>query len=91
MNLEASLSALHATEKEPSFQQRLGLSFLRELRAEAMKNGITQIKAVLPQNVAAYILNTKRAELHELETKSITITISSEHGSGQMAMNISSC
>ena len=57
-----------------------------------MKNGITQIKAVLPQNVAAYILNTKRAELHELETKkSITITISSEHGSGQMAMNISSC
>lgn len=72
--------------------EALGLSFLRELRAEAMKNGITQIKAMLPQNVAAYILNTKRAELHELETKkSITITISSEHGSGQMAMNISSC
>lgn len=71
--------------------EALGLAFLRDLRSEALKQGITQIKASLPHNVANYILNNKRAELYEIETKKgITITICGDSSSGPMSREITS-
>lgn len=71
--------------------EALGLAFLRELRTESLKQGITQIKASLPVNVANYILNNKRSELYDIETKKgITITILGEHGIAPMAREITS-
>lgn len=71
--------------------EAIGLSFLRELRTEAQKDGITQIKATLPLNVANYILNTKRSEIHDIEMKrGISITILAEHGAGQTIRDITS-
>jgi len=71
--------------------EAVGLAFLRELRTEALKQGITQIKAILPANVANYILNNKRSELYDIETRQgITITISGDHSANNTGREITS-
>ncbi len=56
--------------------ETLAIGFLRKLHMEVMKNGVVQIKGVVPTDVADYILNKKRKELLDLEIrheKSISI------------------
>jgi len=56
--------------------ESLGLSLLRKLKLETLKNGMDQVTVRLPAPVAAYLLNRKRRELHDLEEKrAIRITI----------------
>jgi ribonuclease E len=46
-----------------------GLSFLRKLNLEVLKDEISGIKGVVPANVADYLLNKKRKEILDLETR----------------------
>jgi len=56
--------------------ERLALEFLRKLRSEILKDEVTRVKGVVPMNVADYLLNKKRKELLEVETRrNLTITI----------------
>jgi ribonuclease E len=56
--------------------ESLGLSVLRKLKLDSLKEGLSQISAQLPTKVATYLLNRKRRELSDLEYKGgITITI----------------
>lgn len=56
--------------------ERLSLEFLRKLRSEVLKENITQVKGIVPVNVADYLLNRKRKELLDVEAKkNLTITI----------------
>ncbi|CCK79608.1 MULTISPECIES: Rne/Rng family ribonuclease [Desulfobacula] len=53
-----------------------GLAFLRQLKLRTLKPGIKEATGVLPNDVAGYLLNKKRAELTEIESKkSVFITI----------------
>lgn len=49
--------------------ESLALAFLRQLRLETLKPESTAIRAVLPTDVAFHILNTKRAEMLEIEQR----------------------
>jgi ribonuclease E len=49
--------------------ETLGLGFLRKLKLETLKEDITRVKAILPKEVADYLLNKKRKELHDLESQ----------------------
>ncbi len=49
--------------------ERLALEFLRRLRSEILKENITQVKGVVPSNVANYLLNKKRRDLLDVETR----------------------
>jgi ribonuclease E len=52
------------------------LRFLRKLRLETLKEGISIVKGVVPVDVATYLLNKKRKEIIELETRrGLTIII----------------
>ncbi|MDY6951702.1 MAG: Rne/Rng family ribonuclease [Thermodesulfobacteriota bacterium] len=56
--------------------ERLALEFLRKLRSEILKKEVTTVKGIVPMNVADYLLNKKRKELLEVETRrNLTITI----------------
>jgi ribonuclease E len=56
--------------------ERLALEFLRKLRSEILKDEVTRVKGIVPMNVADYLLNKKRKELLEVETRrNLTITI----------------
>ncbi|MBW1740638.1 MAG: Rne/Rng family ribonuclease [Deltaproteobacteria bacterium] len=56
--------------------ERLALEFLRRLRSETLKENITQVKGIVPSNVADYLLNKKRKEILDLEMRrNLTITI----------------
>ena len=46
-----------------------GLSFLRKLNLETLKDEITGVKGIVPANVADYLLNKKRKEILDLETR----------------------
>jgi ribonuclease E len=53
-----------------------GLSFLRKLNLETLKDEIASVKGVVPVNVADYLLNKKRKEILDLETRrNLTIRI----------------
>jgi ribonuclease E len=53
-----------------------GLALLRQLNLKALKPEIKEIKGVVPKEVAIYLLNKKREELLEIESKrKILITI----------------
>ncbi len=53
-----------------------GLAFLRLLNLRTIKAEITEATGIVPSDVASYLLNKKRNELSEIETKrSINITI----------------
>jgi ribonuclease E len=59
--------------------ERLALEFLRRLRSETLKRGISVVKGIVPSNVAYYLLNKKRRELLDVEVRrSVTITISED-------------
>jgi ribonuclease E len=61
--------------------ETLAIGFLRRLRLEARKEGIEKIEGVVPVSVADYLLNKKRKELTDLETRSnVTITVRGEQG-----------
>lgn len=63
-----------------------GMAFLRQLNLKTIKAEVKQVNCQVPREVAYYILNTKREELIEIETKrdvSITIEIDPEMVSGQ--------
>jgi len=56
--------------------ERLVLEFLRRLRSEILKKEVTTVRGIVPMNVADYLLNKKRKELLEVETRrNLTITI----------------
>ena len=46
-----------------------GLSFLRKLNLEILKDEIASVKGTVPSNVADYLLNKKRKEILDLETR----------------------
>ncbi|MCP4671420.1 MAG: ribonuclease E/G [Desulfobacula sp.] len=53
-----------------------GLAILRQLNLKALKSDIKEIKTVVPKEVAIYLLNKKREELMEIESKrDILVTI----------------
>ena len=59
--------------------ERLALQFLRRLRSEILKNEITKVKGAVPSNVAYYLLNKKRREILDIETRrNVTITIEAD-------------
>ena len=63
-----------------------GMAFLRQLNLKTIKSEVNQVNCLVPREVAYYILNKKREELIEMETKravSITIEIDPEMVSGQ--------
>jgi ribonuclease E len=63
-----------------------GMAFLRQLNLKTIKPEVNQANCLVPREVAYYILNKKREELIEIETKrdvSITIEIDPEMVSGQ--------
>ncbi|MES0350603.1 MAG: Rne/Rng family ribonuclease [Desulfobacteria bacterium] len=49
--------------------ERLALEFLRRLRSETLKENITQVKGIVPSNVANYLLNKKRKEILDMEIR----------------------
>ncbi|MFH2099336.1 MAG: Rne/Rng family ribonuclease, partial [Pseudomonadota bacterium] len=49
--------------------ETLALSFLRKVRLESLKPEVTLVEGTLPVNVADYLLNKKRKELAELESR----------------------
>jgi ribonuclease E len=53
-----------------------GLAFLRQLNLKTIKAEVKEAIGIVPIDVAGYLLNKKRGELSEIESKrSITITI----------------
>ena len=67
--------------------ESLGLSALRKLKLESLKEGLNQVSVQLPADVAAYLLNRKRKELGDLECKRgliVTIVSREDMTPGQM-------
>jgi len=59
--------------------ETLGLSFLRKLRLETLKNDVGTVKGIVPPAVAAYLLNKKRKEILDLEIRrDLSITIEAD-------------
>jgi ribonuclease E len=59
--------------------ETLGIAFLRKLSLETLKDKVVGVKATLPPKVADYILNQRRKDLFELESKHhLAITIDSD-------------
>jgi ribonuclease E len=68
-------SHCHGKGQVPS-PESLGLSVLRKLKLDSLKEDLRQVTAQLPTPVATYLLNRKRKELSDLECKrGITITL----------------
>ena len=60
--------------------ETLGLSFLRKLSLETLKEAINSARGIVPPAVADYLLNKKRRELLDLESRrEIAITIEADH------------
>jgi ribonuclease E len=63
-------------EGQVASAEKLALDFMRRLRSEILKNNGQYIRGVVPVNVADYLLNKKRKEILDVETKqNISITI----------------
>jgi ribonuclease E len=59
--------------------ETLGLGILRKLKLDTLKEDLRHVTARLPAPVATYLLNRKRKELSDLETKrAVGITIISQ-------------
>jgi len=50
-------------------KETLGVRFLRKLRIETLKPDIKNVTCILPKDVADYVLNNKRKEIHDLEAR----------------------
>ena len=60
--------------------EMLVLNFLRRLRLETLKDGISRVKGVVPVEVAEYLLNKKRKEILDLEIRrGLSITIEGDN------------
>jgi ribonuclease E len=58
----------------------LVLNFLRKLRLETLKDGISRVKGLVPVEVAEYLLNKKRKEILDLEVRrGLSITIEGDN------------
>ena len=55
--------------------ESLGLSFLRKLKLDTLKEDVRQVTAGLQAPVASYLLNRKRRELGDLEAKRAVMVI----------------
>ncbi len=56
--------------------ETLGLSFLRKLKLQTLKEGLRDVEVTLPTHVADYVLNKKKGEILELEKRrDLEITI----------------
>ena len=56
--------------------ETLGVSLLRKLSLEILKEGISSAKVIVPMEVANYLLNRRRKEIFEMEARrDILITI----------------
>jgi ribonuclease E len=67
-----------------------GMAFLRQLNLKTIKPEVTLVNCRVPREVAYYLLNKKREELMEIETKrevSIFIEIDSEMVSGESRLD----
>jgi ribonuclease E len=61
--------------------ETLGIGFLRKLGMEALKSDVSRVKGIVPPAVADYLLNRKRRDIMELETRrSIIIEIEADAG-----------
>jgi ribonuclease E len=61
--------------------ETLGIGFLRKLGMEAIKNDVTRVKCVVPTAVAEFLLNKKRRDIVEFETRrNLTIDIEGDAG-----------
>lgn len=63
-----------------------GMAFLRQLNLKSLKAEVKQVNCLVPREVAYYLLNKKREELMDLESRrnvSITIEIDPEMVSGE--------
>ncbi|HUV49735.1 MAG TPA: ribonuclease E/G [Anaerolineae bacterium] len=49
--------------------ETLGVSFLRKLSLGTLKEGISSVKAIVPIEVANYLLNKKRKEIFDMEAR----------------------
>ncbi|MBF0201855.1 MAG: Rne/Rng family ribonuclease [Desulfamplus sp.] len=59
--------------------ENLALAFMRQINLKTIKGGIKSITAVLPWELAEFMLNSRRKELVEMENRrSVTITIVSD-------------
>jgi ribonuclease E len=68
---------------------RWGSTFLRKLKLHTLKTDVQHVNAQLPPPVADYLLNRKRRELSDLESKravGITIVADNDLVPGQMAV-----
>ena len=68
-----------------------GMAFLRQLNLKSLKTEVKQVNCLVPREVAYYLLNKKREELMDLESKrniSIFIEIDPEMVSGESRINI---
>lgn len=60
--------------------EMLALDFLRQLRLETLKNKIADVKGIVPDGVADYLLNKKRKEILDLEIRrNLSITIEGDN------------
>jgi ribonuclease E len=60
--------------------EMLVLNFLRKLRLETLKDGISRVKGLVPVEVAEYLLNKKRKEILDLEVRrGLSITIEGDN------------
>jgi ribonuclease E len=60
--------------------ETLGVSFLRKLSLDTLKNNISGVKGIVPVEVAKYLLNKKRKEILDLEARrDISITIEGDN------------
>ena len=64
----------------PSIETQ-GLAFLRLLNLRSLKPEIEQVKGIVPEAVAGYLLNRKREEITEIENKrKVIITLEGDAG-----------
>lgn len=59
--------------------ETLGIGFLRKLNLEIVKGEISSVQGLVPNDVADYLLNKKRKDIMEIETKrNLSITIKAD-------------
>ncbi len=60
--------------------EAMALRFLRRLKIETSKSGMKQVRGVVPKAVADYVLNRKRKEISDLETRlGLSVHIEGDH------------
>jgi len=60
--------------------ETLGIGFLRKLSLEALKGKTSRVRAIVPVDVADYLLNKKRREIVDLEVRrDLSVEIEGDH------------